>query len=60
MSVTRDATRVVRPRSDPFLQLDDLEAGLPLGLARWLDLAIAGDLQQLLRLSRFHRKPPFE
>jgi hypothetical protein len=45
-------------RRDPFLQFDDLEATLPLGLASWRDLDLAAGLRGLLELARFHGEPP--
>src|SRR5260370_32360056 len=41
-------------RRDAFLQLDDLEAALPLGLAGRRGLAFAAGLHGLLDLARFH------
>jgi len=45
-------------RRDPFLQLDDLEAALPLLRSRWRGLDLAAGLRGLLELARFHGEPP--
>jgi hypothetical protein len=45
---------VATTRSDPFLQLDDLEAALPFGLAGRRGLARAAGPHGLLDLARFH------
>ena len=39
---------------DPFFQLNDPEAALPLFRAGWRGLALAAGLQRLLRFARFH------
>src|SRR6516225_7827234 len=45
---------------DPFFQLHDLEATLPLGLTGRRGLALAGRLHGLFWFLRFHGNPPFE
>jgi hypothetical protein len=41
-------------RSDPFLELDDLEAALALAVVRGQGLAFAPGFDGLLSLARFH------
>jgi hypothetical protein len=41
-------------RRDAFLQLDELEAPLPLGLTGWRGLALVAGLHGLVGLARFH------
>jgi hypothetical protein len=48
------AATIMAARSDSFLQLDDLEAALPLGWAGRRGLALAAGLHGLLDLARFH------
>jgi hypothetical protein len=45
---------------DPLLQLDDLEAALPLGLTGRRGLALAAGLYRLLDLARFHDGTSFQ
>jgi hypothetical protein len=45
---------------DPFLQLDELEAPLPLGLAGWRGLAFAAGLHGHINLARFHWGTSFQ
>jgi hypothetical protein len=45
--------------SDPFLQLDELEAALALGRAGRRGLALAAGLHGRLDLARFHEGTPF-
>jgi hypothetical protein len=46
--------------SDPFLQLDDLEAALPLGLTGWRCLALAVGQHGRLDLAWFHDGTSFQ
>jgi hypothetical protein len=46
------------PQRDAFLQLDDLEAALPLGLADWRRLVLAARFHGLFRLTWFHGEAP--